>query len=181
VAALGPGQVYADLNAAGAKTKRELASVVAPTGALFADVALMAPVPGLGARTPMLASGPGAEAFCERMRPLGMTIELVGDEPGQAASRKLLRSVFMKGLAAASIEALAAAKAAGCEHWLRSEITKVLETADSALLERLESGSRRHAARRIHEVADASLLLRELGIEPRVSDASGGVLKELLR
>jgi hypothetical protein len=85
----------------------------------------------------------------------------------------------MKGIAAAAIEALSAAAAAGCEDWLREEIASVLDGADAALLERLETGSRKHAARRVHEVQDASALLRELGIEPRISGASEGWLTEL--
>ena len=40
-------------------------------------------------------------------------------EAGAAAARKLVRSVFYKGLAAAVTEALRAARAAGCEQWLR--------------------------------------------------------------
>jgi 3-hydroxyisobutyrate dehydrogenase-like beta-hydroxyacid dehydrogenase len=177
--ALASGQVYADLNSAGAPLKRELADLLEPTGALFADVALMAPVPGRGLRTPALVSGPGAELFAERIGRLGMPVEIVGPEPGQAAVRKLLRSVFMKALAAAAIEALSAAKAAGCEDWLRAELAGALASADGALLERFETGSRKHAARRVREVEDASALLRELGVEPRISDASAGWLKEL--
>ncbi len=103
---LAAGQVFADMNSAGAPLKREVAALVEPTGALFADVALMAPVPGRGLRTPALVSGPGAELFAERIGGAGMPVEVVGPEPGQAAVRKLLRSVFMKGLAAAAIEAL---------------------------------------------------------------------------
>jgi 3-hydroxyisobutyrate dehydrogenase-like beta-hydroxyacid dehydrogenase len=176
---LADGQVFADLNSAGAPLKRELASLVEPTGALFADVALMAPVPWHGVRTPALASGRGAVLFAERMRPFGMPVDVVGEEPGQAAVRKLLRSVFMKGLAAVAIESLTAAAAAGCEDWLRAEIVAVLESADGELLDRLETGSRRHAARRVHEMEDAAALLRELGVEPRVVDATVELLKEL--
>ena len=173
------GQVFADLNSAGAPLKRELAQLVEPSGALFADVALMAGVPGRGLRTPALVSGAGARRFAERMGAAGMPVEVVGEEPGQAAVRKLLRSVFMKGLAAAAIEALSAGAAAGCEDWLREEIAGALTSADAALLERLETGSRRHAARRVHEVEDASALLRELGVEPRISEASAGWLTQL--
>jgi 3-hydroxyisobutyrate dehydrogenase-like beta-hydroxyacid dehydrogenase len=177
--ALRSGQLFADLNSAGAPLKQELAALIEPSGALFADVALMAPVPGRGLRTPALVSGPGAEMFADRLGALGMPVEVVGGEPGQAAVRKLLRSVFMKGLAAAAIEALSAAAAAGCEDWLREEIARALTDADAALLERLETGTRKHAARRAHEVEDASALLHELGVEPRVSEASAGWLKQL--
>lgn len=179
VPSLTDGQVYADLNSAGAPLKRELAQIVAPSGALFADVALMAPVPGRGVQTPALASGPGAELFARTLAPFGMAVEVVGSQPGDAARCKLLRSVFMKGLAATIIESLAAARAAGCEDWLRDEIVAALEGADAALVARLETGSVRHAARRVHELADASALLRELGVEPRVSQAALGWLQEL--
>jgi len=177
--ALRPGQVFADLNSAGAPLKRELAGVIGRSGALFADVALMAPVPGRGVGTPALASGAGAQRFADVLGPIGMPVEVVGSEPGDAAQLKLLRSVFMKGLAATIIEALAAARVAGCEDWLRDEIIGELEGADTGLVERLETGSVRHAARRIHEVDDAAALLRELGIEPRVTEAARGWLTEL--
>jgi 3-hydroxyisobutyrate dehydrogenase-like beta-hydroxyacid dehydrogenase len=173
------GQVYADLNASGAALKRAVAQVVAPTGAQFADVALMGVVPRDGLRTPALASGPGAQAFAAYLGPLGMPVEVLSDEPGAAAARKLLRSVFMKGLAASCLESLRAARAAGCEDWMRAEIEGVLASADAALLERLVTGSARHATRRIAEVADARELLAELGVEPRVTVAAGGWLAQL--
>jgi 3-hydroxyisobutyrate dehydrogenase-like beta-hydroxyacid dehydrogenase len=177
--ALRAGQVYADLNAAAASVKRAVAEVVTPTGAAFADVALMDVVPGHGLHTPALASGPGADDFARRLGPLGMPVEVLAGEPGAAAARKLLRSVFMKGLAAACIESTRAARAAGCEEWMREEIAGVLTGADRALLERLLTGSERHATRRIHEVRDARELLRELGVEARVSAAAEGWLTEL--
>jgi 3-hydroxyisobutyrate dehydrogenase-like beta-hydroxyacid dehydrogenase len=180
-AALRPGQVYADLNTGGPVLKRAVAEVVEPTGAAFADVALMAPVPGRGLRTPALVSGPGADDFARRIAPLGMPIEVLGPETGAAAARKLLRSVFMKGLAAACIESVRAARAAGCEEWLHAEIAEVLASADGALLDRLLTGSERHAARRIHEVQDARELLAELGVEARVSEAAEGWLAALER
>jgi 3-hydroxyisobutyrate dehydrogenase-like beta-hydroxyacid dehydrogenase len=173
------GQLYADLNASGAALKRAVAEVIAPTGALFADVAVMGVVPRDGLRTPALASGPGANAFAAHLGPLGMAVEVLSDEPGAAAARKLLRSVFMKGLAAACLESLRAARAAGCEDWMREEIEGVLAGADAALLERLVTGSARHATRRIGEVADARELLAELGVEPRVTVAAGGWLAQL--
>ena len=96
--------------------KIEVAHVVGGVGVLFADVALMSPVPGRGLRTPTLVSGPGAVSFSERFSALGMPVDVVGAEPGMAATRKLLRSVFMKGLAAAALESLQGAEAADASH-----------------------------------------------------------------
>ena len=174
--ALSEDALYADLNTASPELKRDIAARVSGTGARFADVALLGPVPMLGLRTPALASGSGARRFADIFESLGMPVEVVSDEPGDAATRKLLRSVFMKGLAASVLESLSAAEAAGDAEWLEGEIAAVI---GEPLLERLVDGSRRHAARRIDELEAARDLLRELGVEPRITAASASVLAEL--
>ena len=176
---LAPGRVFADVNTAAPALKRELAGVVAPTGAAFADVALMSPVPGNGIRTPALASGPGAERFAALVERFGMPVQLVGREPGAAAQRKLLRSVMWKGLAAVIIEATAAGEALGEPEWMRSEILSVLREADEALVERMLTGSRTHARRRVHEMEAVGELLRSVGVQPWMSDGSAAWLRAL--
>ena len=171
-----PEQLYADLNTTAPAIKREVADVIHPTGAGFADVALLGTVPALGVRTPALASGDGAERFVELMRPLGMPVEVVGDEPGDAAGLKLLRSVFMKGVAASALESVEGAKVRGADEWLRRQIAEVL---GEPLLERLLSGSVTHAERRLDEMEAAAAYLEELGVDPRVSRAAAGWLGQL--
>jgi 3-hydroxyisobutyrate dehydrogenase-like beta-hydroxyacid dehydrogenase len=173
------GQLYADLNTAAPALKRALEQTVVRSGATFADVALLGTVPALGLRTPALASGPGAPRFAELLGPLGMPVEVVGPEPGAAAGRKLVRSVFMKGLAAAILESLAAADACGLEGWLREEIAHVLDGPGEPLVERLVSGSRLHALRRRDEMEAAAEHLASLGVEPRVARAAAAWLEEL--
>lgn len=170
---LGADAVYADCNTASPGLKRALAECV-PTR--FADVALVGTVPSLGLRTPALASGGGAERFAELLRPLGMPVEIVGAEPGDAAGLKLLRSVFMKGLAAAAIESTEAARAAGAEEWVRADIASVI---GEPLLERLLTGSRSHAARRVDEMHAAVDYLEELGVGSRVAAAAADWLAQL--
>lgn len=176
---LQPGQIFADFNTASARIKEQLHQVVTPRGALFCDVALMAPVPGRGLRTPVLASGPGAQAFAARFQPLGMPVTVVDDRPGSAAARKLLRSVFMKGMAAALIEGLAAAEQLGCADWYRKEVASVFQEADTALVERLITGSRKHAVRRVQEMMAAAQLLMEQDVPPRVALATADILRDL--
>ncbi len=62
---------------------------------------------------------------------------------------------------------------------MREEIAAVLTDADARLLDRLLTGSARHAARRVREVGEARELLDELGVEPRVMAAAEGWLSEL--
>ena len=170
--ALRPDAVYADLNTAAPALKRELAALVPR----FADVALLGPVPARGLQTPALASGPGAVAFAEALAALGMPIEVISAEPGDAAALKLVRSVFMKGVAAAAIESLQAAERIGKREWAVRQIAEVI---DRRVLERFVEGSRRHAARRADELDAACELLGSLGVEPRVAAASRALLLEL--
>jgi 3-hydroxyisobutyrate dehydrogenase-like beta-hydroxyacid dehydrogenase len=173
---LGDRALYADLSTASPAQKRELAALVERAGASFADVALLGPVPARGLGTPALASGAGAQVFADELGRLGMPVDVISDRPGDAATLKLLRSVFMKGLAASALESLRAAEATGHAEWLEREIAAVV---GEPLLERLVEGSRRHAARRVDEMGAARELLLELGVEPRIAGASAAVLAEL--
>jgi 3-hydroxyisobutyrate dehydrogenase-like beta-hydroxyacid dehydrogenase len=176
LAGLGADTIYADLNSASPSLKRDLAVLFGNAGARFADVALLGPVPAKGLRTPALASGDGATAFAALLAPLGMPVEVVSDRAGDAATRKLLRSVFMKGLAASALESMRAADAAGAAEWLGREIGGVV---GEQMLERLLEGSHRHAVRRVDELEAACHLLLELDVEPHVARASAAVLAEL--
>ena len=176
---LGPGAVWADLNTASPGTKRELASIAEANAVPFADVAMMAPVPGRGLRVPMLASGDGAGRFAAKMKPLGADIEVLAGPAGLAASRKLLRSVFYKGMAAAIVEALEAARAAGHERWLREHIVAELAAADARSVDRIVDGTARHAVRRAAEMQAAADMLTELGVPPVMADASRALHERL--
>jgi len=172
-ATLASTALYADLNTASPQVKRQIADAVPVQ---FADIALVGVVPSSGLATPALASGAGAERFAELFRPLGMPVDVVGPEPGEAAALKLLRSVFMKGIAAAALESLEAAHAAGVEKRVHADIAAVL---GEPLLERLLTGSRIHAARRVDEMRAAAAYLEELGVEPRVASAAAAWLEQL--
>jgi 3-hydroxyisobutyrate dehydrogenase-like beta-hydroxyacid dehydrogenase len=143
------------------------------------DVAVMAPVPGRGLEAPMLASGEAAGEFAARLAPYGARVEVVPGPVGAAATRKLLRSVFMKGLAAVVAEALAAAQAAGLESWLHEDIVAELTRANASTVDRLVTGSIAHAVRRTHEMAAAVEMLSDLGVPARTTRASHNWLYDL--
>jgi len=176
------GGCYADLNSTSAARKREVELALASTGAdvVMADVAVLAPVGRQGAATPLLVSGPGAESAAEAFRGQGAEVEVLQEPVGAAAERKLLRSVFMKALAAAVLEATAAARAAGCEAWLRDQIAAELGPGGHQLVDRLLDGSARHAERRIAEIQASRELLQDLGVPTPVCEAAMSWL-ELLR
>ncbi|WP_125130483.1 NAD(P)-dependent oxidoreductase [Microbacterium sp. 10M-3C3] len=147
------GVVYADLNTAAAEVKAAVADVAARRGVAMADVGVLAPVPRAGHRTPLIASGTGAAAFAARLAPFGVPVDVLDAPAGEAARLRLLRSAFMKGLAALVMEGLDAARPAGAEAWLRTQMARELGPDGEALLDRLVTGTARHAARRADEMA----------------------------
>jgi 3-hydroxyisobutyrate dehydrogenase-like beta-hydroxyacid dehydrogenase len=176
--ALRPGTIWADLNTSSPALKTALRDTAGDRVSVV-DVALMAPVSGHGVRTPMTMSGDRAAEAAALLGAYGGEIEVLDGPVGEAATRKLLRSVFYKGLAAAVIEALEAARAAGLEEWLAANIRAELTRSDAATLDRLVDGSRAHAVRRTEEMAAAADLLTELGVAPRVAAASRDWLADL--
>lgn len=177
---LSPHAVWADLNTGSPGLKTTLERLAAEAGRTFADVAIMAPVPGRGLRVPMLVSGGGAEHVAAVLGALGTPITIQPGAAGAAAQRKLLRSVFFKGLAASVVEALEAARAAGCEEWLRENIAMELAGADASTVDRLVSGTHQHAKRRADEMAASAQMLEELGVPPLMARASRDLLRRLL-
>ncbi|KAA9166935.1 NAD(P)-dependent oxidoreductase [Amycolatopsis acidicola] len=169
---VGSGAAWADLNTGSPGLKRQLAAIAAESGIAFADVSIMAPVPGKGLKVPLLVSGVAAASVAETLSALGASIDVLEGEAGLAAERKLLRSVFFKGMSAAVVEALTAAKAAGKEDWLRKMITDELTAADESTVDRLETGSYQHSKRRTDEMAAAAEMLDELGVPNDVASAS---------
>jgi 3-hydroxyisobutyrate dehydrogenase-like beta-hydroxyacid dehydrogenase len=177
--ALRAGTLWADLNTASPGLKVALAERAAAHDVPVVDVALMSPVPGKGLRTPMLVAGEAAQRYAGLLTGLGAEVEVQAGPVGTAISRKLLRSVFYKGLAAAVVEALRGAEAAGCADWLRGNIAAELAGFDERTVDRLVDGTRVHARRRADEMAAATEQLQELGVPARVAPAARDLLVEL--
>jgi len=171
--------VYADFTTASPEVMVEVAEVIEGTGARFADVAILGPVPTKGAATETIVSGAAAADVADVLRSFGADVELIDGPAGEATSRKLLRSVLMKSLAAIVIEALEAGRAAGCEPWVRAQIAAQLSGDAEAKMDRYETGSRKHAVRRAHEMESVVDYLGTLGVASEMSDAARQVLERL--
>ncbi len=177
--AIPAGAVYADLATASAQRKRDLAEVAAGRSLLFADVALMAMVPGNGLFGRSLASGPGAERYVGTLAPIGVPVEWIGDEPGLAATRKLLRSVVMKGLPALIIESLRAAAVAGLTDETWENLIGQISSADETFMRTLLEGTATHSIRRTAEMEAATELLESLGVDPLMTRATAEIHRRM--
>lgn len=169
-ASLASGALYADLNTSSPELKREVGAALGEAADRFVDVAVIGSVPQNGPQTALLVSGPAAEEAATFFRGLGAPVEAMGGDAGDATRRKILRTVFMKGLGAVITEAVDAGTVAGEQDWVREQIAAELVGGQSAV-DRLDRGTRKHALRRAHESAAAAELLTSLGVAPVVTAA----------
>jgi 3-hydroxyisobutyrate dehydrogenase-like beta-hydroxyacid dehydrogenase len=176
---LRPGAYYADFATGDPGLKRDIAEQAHARGVRFIDGAIMNPVPLAGIATPVDVSGDDPEDFVRLLQPLGLRLQVVGSEPGVAATRKLLRSVLVKGLSALVIESMRAAETAGMADWFREHVFEQLGGLDREFVIRLVAGNVTHSERRVHEMVAASALLGQLGEPPLTSEATRQVLESV--
>lgn len=173
LAHLRAGQVLIDLNSVSPDRKRETAALVEKTGAHYLDMAVMAPVHPKKLATPVLLAGAFAQGLLPQMLELGFNASIAGDKVGAATAIKMVRSLFVKGLEAISVEALLAAKASGCF----DEIYASLSTSYPGLgwpdFARYQfERTTRHGKRRAAEMIESGATLDALGL-------NGGLAREI--
>ena len=176
---LAPGAFYADFSTSDPGLKREIAKLAHEHRLRAIDGAIMNPVPLAGVATPVDVAGDDPEEFVRLLSPLGLRLQAVSTEPGVAATRKLLRSVLVKGLSALVIESMRAAETAGEAGWFRAHAFDLLSNLDRDYVARLVEGNVKHSVRRVHEMEAASELLRQLGVAPLTSEATRQVLESV--
>lgn len=165
---LEPGTIFADLNTGTPALKKSVAALF-PEG-VFADIAIMKPVPGLAEKVPMGVAGTGARRFIELMEPLGLNLDYVSEVPGEAAARKLLRSILAKGMAGVLIDCLWAAETMGLQDWAYEEIQREFSSNSADTAKRYLTGTAQHLKRRQIEMMDVSEMLNEVGYQSTMVD-----------
>ncbi len=167
------GQVYCDLNSTAPAVKRELAELVAPSGAGFVEGAILGAIGVSGARTQILLGGARAGELALRLNEYGLDAVDYGPEIGRASTFKLLRSVFSKGLEALLLEFLLAGERAGLRDELWHEVTALMAGDGFEPVARNWVCSHALAHdRRYHEMVQVRELLAELGVDPVMTDAT---------
>ncbi|MDH4095223.1 MAG: DUF1932 domain-containing protein [Betaproteobacteria bacterium] len=167
------GQLVLDMNSVSPNRKIETAALVAPTGAAYVDVAVMAPAAPYLHKVPCLVGGPGATALGPRATALGMKMELVSDEVGQASAIKMFRSIVVKGLEALLVESMTASAEYGVEDRVLASLKETWPGIDwhelsGYMIERVVS----HGKRRAAEMREVSETLRSIGMEPTMAAAT---------
>ena len=170
---LSKGQLFLDVNSVSPQRKIETAALVAPTGAAYVDVAVMAPAAPYLHKVPCLIGGPGAAALVPRAAALGMKMEFVSPEVGQASAIKMFRSIVVKGLEALLVESMTASSEYGVEARVLASLQETFPGIDweklaGYMIERVVT----HGKRRAAEMREVSATLEGIGLEPTMAAAS---------
>lgn len=174
--ALRAGQVLVDINSVSPDRKRETARRVEARGAVYVDMAVMAPVHPRGHRTPVLVAGRDLGPLRGFLEALAFDWREAGGAPGAATAIKMVRSVFVKGLEAITVEALLAAERSGCRDTILASLAGSYpglgwpENAAYAF-----ERSLRHGARRAAEMRESAATLAELGLTGALASAIADV------
>jgi 3-hydroxyisobutyrate dehydrogenase-like beta-hydroxyacid dehydrogenase len=167
------GQLFLDINSVSPRRKIETAALLAPTGAAYVDVAVMAPVAPYLHKVPCLIGGPGASALAPRALALGMKMELISAQVGQASAIKMFRSIVVKGLEALLLESMLAASEYKVEARVLASLEETFpgidwEKLSGYMIERVVS----HGKRRAAEMREVAGTLEGIGLEPIMAAAS---------
>jgi 3-hydroxyisobutyrate dehydrogenase-like beta-hydroxyacid dehydrogenase len=168
--------LFVDLTAAAPGVKEACAA----QHRLYADGAVLGTVATSGASVPIAVAGEGAERFRELVTPAGLNVSVLDGPAGTAARLKLVRSVYMKGRDALVLEMMLAARKLGVEDEVARSIAGPGEQVPfTELSDRVLRALAVHAGRRSQELESAAALLRELGVDPLVTEAGSARLKWL--
>jgi 3-hydroxyisobutyrate dehydrogenase-like beta-hydroxyacid dehydrogenase len=163
---------FLDINSVSPSRKQETAKLLGDA-ARYVDVAVIAPIHPARHQTPLLLAGPHADAVAPVLATLAMRATTAGAEVGAAAAIKMIRSVIMKGMEALTLECFLAAARAGVVDEVAGSLKNNYPSLDWAKiipynLERMAS----HGERRAAEMEEVAATLRELGIEPLMTEAT---------
>ena len=133
----------------------------------------MAPVHPRLHRTPLLISGPHAEAAAPLLAALGMAAEIHDGPVGSASAIKMIRSIMMKGLEALVCECVLAGTKAGVIDTVLDSLDDTYpgfdwKTRSAYMLERVMT----HGLRRAAEMREVALTVDLLGFDGAMSRAS---------
>jgi 3-hydroxyisobutyrate dehydrogenase-like beta-hydroxyacid dehydrogenase len=164
--------IYADLNSVSPGLKQSIARVIEDSGARFAEIAMMAPVPPYGHKVPMLAGGAGAPDFVAQLAPFGISAEIVSREVGTAAATKMFRSIIVKGLEALLTECVLGASRYNADERVFASLGETFPGVDwKRLADYMVGRVVVHGERRAREMEEVAATLREIDIEPIMAEA----------
>ena len=178
-------QIFLDINSVSPGTKRKACACIERDsgrgGGRFVEAAVMAAVPGMRLKVPMLLGGMHAKSASDLLRSLGMDASAFSDQIGVASAVKMCRSVLVKGLEALTVECLFAARQFGVEDAVLESLTATYPGMGwkDRLPDYLISRVAKHGQRRAAELREVAQTLREVAVEPNMALAAADCQERL--
>lgn len=174
------GQLVIDINSVSPDRKRQTSTAVEAAGARYLDMAVMAPVHPRRHETPVLIAGPEAVRLLPDLQQLGFSAGIAGERPGAATAIKMVRSLFVKGLEAITVETLLAAEASGCFDEILGSISGSFPGLDwPRFAEYQFERTTTHGRRRAAEMRESAATLDALGLHGVLADAIADVQQRM--
>ena len=114
--------LFADCNAVDVETVKRVAAIIEPTGARFADGAIIGAPPKPGAAGPTVYFSGEPAADLEVLRDYGLVVRIIAGPVGAASALKMSYAGVTKGLTAIAAAMILAATRAGVAPALREEL-----------------------------------------------------------
>ena len=170
--------IFVDCNAISTQTVKQVAAIIAPTGAHFVDGAIIGgpPKPGEPGPTFYFSGGPAADLEC--LRDYELTTRTIASQIGAASALKMSYAGITKGLAAIAAAMVLAATRAGAAPALREE----LESSQPQLLQRFTKtlpDMYPKAYRWVAEMREIAVFAAEDAAASRVYDAFADLYERL--
>jgi 3-hydroxyisobutyrate dehydrogenase-like beta-hydroxyacid dehydrogenase len=163
---------YLDINSVSPGKKQATAKLMEGR-ARYVDVAVIAAIHPKRHKTPLLISGPHAKSAAPLLQELEMQLRIVPGDVGAAAAIKMIRSVMIKGIEALTLECFLAAHRAGIVDAVAESMKNNYPGIDFKQiadynLERMGN----HGERRAAEMEESCATLRELGLDPLMTEST---------
>jgi 3-hydroxyisobutyrate dehydrogenase-like beta-hydroxyacid dehydrogenase len=161
--------IYVDANSIGPELARSIAEKLAAVNRDFVDAAINGSARNISTGGTLFLSGTRA-AEIERLVGNAMRVRLLGAEPGQASTMKMLLGGLSKGLCALFLELAAMADR-------RQMLSQMLEACATiypgvtAVIDRMLPTYSRHAGRRATEMRELEQTVQNAAMEPCVIEA----------
>lgn len=164
--------LYADLNSISPKLKQSIGALIDGRGARFVEIAIMSPVPPHGHQVPMFLGGKSAPEFVNLLSPLGMNLEIISEEIGAASATKMCRSIIVKGMEALLLECVLGAVPYGVDERVFATLEETMPGMNWKKMASYMVGRViEHGERRARELEEVAVTLREIGVDPMMTEA----------
>lgn len=173
----GRNSLFLEANAISPARAQEIAALVTLAGGDCVDGGVIGAASQLTKGTFTVLSGPRAHEL-EDLGLLGLSVEVVGDNVGQASALKMLNAGLFHGLTTLMLELLFGAGRLG----ILPQVLRLYERRSPGMLKQLApliETTQRHGHRRSHEMAELLEAFSTVEFSPRSIAASRDILSEI--